>query len=204
MVWSIEDAHNRHLLISIQRAPTIQDIEPVWCARRFGQSISFLPDGRIIQVAGEHEDSYDPDFCIYNDVFVHYPDGRLEIYGYPEAVFPPTDFHTATLIADTLYLIGSLGYYHQRSPGGPTPVFGLNVNTLRIERLHTRGDAPGWIHRHRAKRVSDTRILVFDGLVEQNTPGREHVKNTDAFELDLDTLCWKRAERQSFDRKALM
>jgi hypothetical protein len=28
----------------------------VWCAQRFGQSLSFLPDGRVIQIAGEHED----------------------------------------------------------------------------------------------------------------------------------------------------
>ena len=68
----------------------------IWCADRFGQSITFLPDRRIIQIAGEHEDSYDPDFCIYNDVLVHHPDGTIEIFGYPEADFPPTDFHTAS------------------------------------------------------------------------------------------------------------
>lgn len=61
---------------------------PVWCAQRFGQSITFLEDGRVIQIAGEHEDSYDPDFCIYNDVFVH--DGEaVTIYGYPEREFRP-------------------------------------------------------------------------------------------------------------------
>ncbi len=41
---------------------------PVWCFRRFGKSINELPDGRIIEIAGEHEDHYDPDFYIYNDV----------------------------------------------------------------------------------------------------------------------------------------
>ncbi len=49
----------------------VERASPVWCAQRFGQSITFLPDGRIVQIAGEHEDHYDPDFCIYNDVFVH-------------------------------------------------------------------------------------------------------------------------------------
>jgi hypothetical protein len=24
-----------------------------------------------VQIGSEHEDDYDPDFCIYNDVFVH-------------------------------------------------------------------------------------------------------------------------------------
>lgn len=53
---------------------------PVWCAQRFGQSLTLLPDGRAIQIGGEHEDYYDSDFCIYNDVFVHHPDGRIEIF----------------------------------------------------------------------------------------------------------------------------
>src|SRR5262249_36012233 len=65
---------------------------PIWCAQRFGQSLTFLSDGRIVQIAGEHEDGYDPDFCIYNDVFVHAGVGSVVIYGYPESVFPPTDF----------------------------------------------------------------------------------------------------------------
>lgn len=42
---------------------------PLWCYQRFGRSITILPDGRIVEIAGEHEDSYDPDFCIYNDVY---------------------------------------------------------------------------------------------------------------------------------------
>jgi hypothetical protein len=83
---------------------------PTWCAHRFGQSLTFLPDGRIVQIAGEHEDHYDPDSCIYNDVFVHAPDGTIAIYGYPRQDFPPTDFHTSTLVDDAIYVIGSLGY----------------------------------------------------------------------------------------------
>lgn len=33
---------------------------PAWSAQRFGQTLTLLPDGRFIQIAGEHEDSYDP------------------------------------------------------------------------------------------------------------------------------------------------
>ena len=43
---------------------------PVWCFSRFGTSLTELPDGRFVQIGGEHEDFYDPDFCIYNDVTV--------------------------------------------------------------------------------------------------------------------------------------
>ena len=38
-----------------------------------GRSTVWLPDGRVVLIAGEHEDSYDPDFCIYNDVVVIQP-----------------------------------------------------------------------------------------------------------------------------------
>ncbi|HEU0201131.1 MAG TPA: ankyrin repeat domain-containing protein [Burkholderiaceae bacterium] len=51
------------------KGPSSCGTTPVWCAQRFGQSLTFLPDGRIVQIGGEHEDYYDPDFCIYNDVF---------------------------------------------------------------------------------------------------------------------------------------
>ena len=80
---------------------------PVWCFTREGDRHTLLPDGRTAYIGGEHEDSYDPMSCIYNDVIVTSPssystDGPEEyadtitIYGYPESVFPPTDFPTAT------------------------------------------------------------------------------------------------------------
>src|SRR5215213_4761385 len=82
---------------------------PGWCFARFGQSATELPDGRVVLIAGEHEDSYDPDFYIYNDVVVRRPDGAIEIFGYPRDAFPPTDFHSATLVDDRVVIVGSLG-----------------------------------------------------------------------------------------------
>ena len=99
---------------------------PFWSWDRFGRTSTELPDGRIIHIAGEHEDYYDPDFCIYNDVTVEHPGGRLEFYLYPKEIFPPTDFHTATLLGDDILLIGSLGYTDMRRIG-ETQVLRLNV-----------------------------------------------------------------------------
>ena len=42
------------------------DSKPVWCFRRMGSTQTIVADGRIVCIGGEHEDSYDPDFCIYN------------------------------------------------------------------------------------------------------------------------------------------
>lgn len=95
--------------------PGTDDGGPVWCFHRFGPTRTRLPDGRVVCVGGEHEDYYDPDFCIYNDVVVAHPDGRIEIFGYPKDVFPPTDFHTATLCDDRVILLGGLGYAGERA-----------------------------------------------------------------------------------------
>jgi ankyrin repeat protein len=166
-------------------------IGPVWCADRFGQSLTFLPDGRIVQVAGEHEDGSDPDFCIYNDVFVHDPGGEITIYGYPEAVFPPTDFHTATLVGRSIYLIGSLGYWGARKYGA-TPVYRLDTETFRIELLETAGRNPGWIYEHRAVLLNPNTIQITGGKVVTK-PGvtEAHSENGDTFMLDLETLAWR-------------
>ncbi len=164
--------------------------EPVWCAERFGQSMTFLPDGRIVQIAGEHEDSYDPDFGIYNDVIVHEPDGSIAIYGYPQSMFPPTDFHTATLIGHSIYVIGSLGYWGTRSYG-TTPVYKLDVRTFRIECLHPIGDSPGWIYKHRAKQDGAREIRIWGGqVVTKSGDDESHCPNPDAFVLDIEQLTW--------------
>lgn len=166
---------------------------PTWSAMRFGQSITPLPDGRVVQIAGEHEDHYDPDFCIYNDVFVHSPDGGITIYGYPKTVFPPTDFHTATLLNDAIYVIGSLGYHGDRR-FGQTQVYRLDLATFRMDQVRTWGDAPGWIHEHVAVLISPAEIRVSGGTVAIEIAGKEeHRENRDTFILNTRTNAWQRA-----------
>ncbi len=165
--------------------------EAVWCFDRFGKSINELPDGRIIEIAGEHEDYYDEDFCIYNDVIVHRGDGSFDLYGYPETVFPPTDFHTATLVGDSIYIIGGLGYRGKRR-FGTTPVYRLDIDTLAIESVEPKGELPGWINGHKAKLV-DNGIEVTGGKVCSFSDDEEHYEhNSDLYALDLATMVWSR------------
>jgi hypothetical protein len=168
---------------------------PVWCAQRFGQSITPLPDGRIVQIAGEHEDYYDSDFCIYNDVFAHEPDGTIHIFGYPEAVFPPTDFHTATLMGEYIYIVGSLGYQGTRQYG-KTPVYRLYTKTLAMERLEVRGEAPGWVFGHRALQVAPHEIRILGGEIVTDDGGKEtNTRNEKSFVLDTKQLFWRTDQR---------
>lgn len=163
---------------------------PYWSWQRFGRTSTELPDGRVIHVAGEHEDYYDIDFCIYNDVVVENEDRRREFFLYPADVFPPTDFHSATLVGNAIVLIGSLGYRDLRRPG-ETQVLRLDCATMRIERLATTGDGPGWISRHQAELVSDEATIVVCGGEIPGATGME--ANRATFALDLATLRWSRA-----------
>ncbi|MEO6812191.1 MAG: ankyrin repeat domain-containing protein [Isosphaeraceae bacterium] len=165
--------------------------DAVWCFNRFGKSINELPDGRIIEIGGEHEDFYDEDFCIYNDVIVHHGDGTFDLYGYPASVFPPTDFHSATLVGKFIYIIGGLGYSGERTFGA-TPVYRLDIETLVIEKVETSGILPGWIHEHKAKLV-DHGIEVTGGQVCRFVNGEELIEaNSNPYTLDLATLVWSR------------
>ncbi len=158
--------------------------DPIWSFQRFGRSVTRLPDGRWCAIAGEHEDSYDADFCIYADVTVFDGNGGVEHFIYSDEDFPPTDFHTATLVGDAIWLIGNLGYVQQR--GGATQVLRLHLADFSIQRMETEGDGPGWIHRHRAV-LDGSRIIISGGKIE---PGFRD--QTGVWVLDLATLAWSR------------
>lgn len=167
-------------------------IPPVWCAARLGQTITLLEDGRAVQIGGSHEDWYDPDFCIYNDVFVHDPDGGIRVRGYPPTVFPPTVGHSATLVdaqGDAgIIVIGGLGYPDEPAPE-VTPVYRLRVGDWRIEPLVTAGHDPGTIHEHTARQISPDEIEVFGGRVSTKSGSRRH---TGRFVLDVPARRWRR------------
>lgn len=162
---------------------------PIWCFDRFGMSKTKLPNGRTIYIAGEHEDAHDPDFWIYNDVIVIDENCEITIYGYPREVFPPTDFHSATLVDDFIYIIGSVGYTDTRQVGF-TPVYRLHTQTFRIEEVDTSGEMPGWISRHEAVYDADTNHIIISG--GQLTDAHTFITQPHTYQLDLKTLVWER------------
>lgn len=166
----------------------------VWCYERFGSSLTQLSDARFVQIGGEHEDYYDPDFFIYNDVVIHDGQGDFQIYGYPRDVFPPTDFHTATLCRDGIYVVGGLGYPEQRQSGF-TPVYRLTLESWQIESVKTAGEMPGWIHGHRSRYEPERNAIYIAGgeihvVDEDGKP--QLVPNEQQFELDLTRFQWRR------------
>lgn len=206
------DAHDSKNISLHGEEPSLW-YSPIWCTARFGQSLSRLPDGTFVQIGGEHEDFYDPDFLIYNDVIIHHADStvgkpKFDIYGYPEDVFPPTDWHTATYVPaeNAVFIVGCLGYStdeaNERKKRGETPVYRLEVGTWKIKKMDTSGNGPGWIWRHDAE-LEGTAIRI-----KANGEGRDYLKTqryitkdgkTDSVEvgnevvwvLDLGTMIWK-------------
>ena len=213
----------------------------VWCFDRFGATVTVLPDGRHVYIGGEHEDFYDPDFCIYNDVVVlegvpsldldpaalsavgddddndneddmdeafhleftlrdelderaalrsmlSTPE-KITIYGYPEDVFPPTDFHTSTYHRDpatgkeVIYIIGGLGY--DNSPHrDDTHVYQLHLSDFSITKLETSGAKPaGGTDGHKAE-------LVVHNADHAQPAIKVTTKDGQDFSLLLGTLEW--------------
>lgn len=158
---------------------------PCWCFERMGQAQVVLPDGREVYIGGEHEDHYDPDFFIYNDVVIVDGD-QISIYGYPVSVFPPTDFHTATLVGDDILLIGNLSYPDHRRVGA-TQVLRLNTQTLEISTQPTTGENPGWLFDHSASLSESGDILCVTG---GQRVSEQISENFHDYQLCLRTFDW--------------
>jgi hypothetical protein len=162
--------------------------DPPWCFDRLGMSYTRLEDGRSVLVAGEHEDGSDPDFRIFNDVIVIHPDGGIQVFGYPASDFEPTDFHSATLVGDNIWIIGGLGYVRRRS--GPIPVYRLNVTTFEIQKIETTGDVPTRIYDHVARLVGNQIEISSGKNIFFRKKEEIHRRNWGIFTLDLHTLVW--------------
>lgn len=183
--------------------------EPIWTFSRIGRTSTVVRGGVVVSIGGEHEDGYDPDFMIYNDVIAQHG-GRVWIFGYPREIFPPTDFHTATYIddeaelhfeipfearkfCDSIVVIGGLGY-EEDIRWSQTPVYRLRLDDFRMEVIETSGENPGWIHNHSAALVLGGRIRIIGGEVLLESG--EGKANADEFELDLATLAWTKLPRR--------
>jgi hypothetical protein len=188
--WLIRSRLNAYSANEVFDGPDSLGAGPCWCFKRFGQTSTLLPDGRRVLIGGEHEDHYDPDFCIYNDVVVLHPDGRIDVFGYPKDIFPPTDSHSATLAGNQIIVIGNLGYLEQRKPG-VTPIFILNLEDFSMARAAAGGDQPGWIHGHEAGDGGNRSIVVRRGTVDRG-PGMPLVENIDDWRLNFSGWRWER------------
>jgi hypothetical protein len=176
------------------------DAGPAWCFARLGQSSTTLAGGRTVFIAGEHEDYYDPDFNVYNDVVIEHLDGKIDIYGYPVDAFPPTDFHTATLLGNRIIIIGNLGYPEQRKPG-TTQVLILDLATLSVSSVQACGSSPGWLHGHNATlETSGDSILVRGGEIVRGGEDASCVENIDDWRLHVADWRWERLTERLWQR----
>ena len=174
-----------------------------WCFERFGQSETLLADGKRVLIGGEHEDFCDPDFYIYNDVVI-FEEGRVTaIFGYPAADFPPTDFHSATLVGDQIVIIGRLGYVEDRADD-ITPVFALNLDDYSISELKTSGNQPAWMHKHSAILDETGEAIICEGGVTTHTATGHVIENIGKWRLCLKSGEWSLVSEKYWNRWLLM
>lgn len=142
-------------------------------------------------------------FYIYNDVVVLGPAGDIEIYGYPKEVFPPTDFHSATLIGNEIIIIGCIGYKDERRYGH-TPVYRLDLADYHVTEVVSSGDMPGWIFKHTARLASDGTVVVADGEVVLKRDEREIYRpNVEEYALDVLSSTWRRLTNRKWRQFAI-
>jgi hypothetical protein len=197
--WLIETRLDAYQANKALKGPSSFEAGPMWCFDRFGQSVTRLPDDSTVLIGGEHEDYYDPDFFIYNDLVVTTQDGRIEIYGYPRTIFPPTDFHTASLKDECIILLGNLGYPGDRRIG-QTQVLVVERPDWRVSRIDSLGSSPGWIHSHHAELQADgASILVKRGKLFRGAE-LSLVENIDEWKLHLNGWRWERMTERRWVR----
>ncbi len=200
-LWLVRSRISAYISASGFGEPSPFEAGPGWSFRRFGKSTTLLPDGRQVLIGGEHEDYYDPDFFIYNDVVVRHPDGEIEIFGYPREVFPPTDSHSATLAGGKIILIGNLGHPDQRKPGA-TQVLQLDTESLAISPVSTSGTAPGWLSGHHARLSDDRTFIQVEGGCVMQDQGSVH--NGDEWALHLEDGRWEKLTDRRWQTWRLM
>lgn len=114
---------------------------PYYTTNRHGMSYTDM-SGVSYFIGGEHEDYYDPAFCIYNDV-IKVENDKITIYGYPREDFPPTDFHSAEYHDNKIWIFGSIGYPEHRKEF--IQVLVLDLETMKMENVHNNS-GPLWTH----------------------------------------------------------
>ncbi|MDB5554470.1 MAG: hypothetical protein JWL86_4454 [Rhizobium sp.] len=201
-VWAIEHGLTGwHTNIAFG-GPRSEDAGPCWSFDRYGRTETKLPDGRLIRIGGEYEDWYDADFYIYNDVIVTDGTGGTEIFGYSEDAFPPTDFHTATLVDDRIILIGNLSYPQLRRE--EAQLFALDTSSYSFERIDAAGDAPPWLYKHTAELIDNGQAILVRGGTVVNRRLSRSVENIDDWRFDLDSSRWERLTRRPWPRFAFV
>ncbi|MEZ4617437.1 MAG: hypothetical protein R2867_18265 [Caldilineaceae bacterium] len=128
-------------------------------------------------------------------MIVIHADLSIDIYGYPLAIFQPTDFHSATLVGNHIYIIGCLGYHGTltwRPPGLPS----------RLPNLPDRAGRPGTIpvgftNTRPCTTLRNMQIKITKGEIFLRWEGkRQSRQNRKSYWLDLATGEWTSGQRK--------
>lgn len=172
----------------IQNERTASDTLSSIHTTRTGQSRTLLADGREIFIGGELENNKKSYY--YNDVIVKYPDNSIKVFTYLTNIFPPLSFHTATLVANEIWIIGFAETIQQ-----DTPVYRLNIHNFNIQRVEIRNNI-GIISKHTTM-LKNNQLIVTAGNFWSDT-AMIWWENIDTWALNLKTFIWKNITKRQW------
>jgi len=160
---------------------------PFWNVWRYGMSSTILDD-KTIYIAGEHEDYYDPNFHIYNDVIVIDNNDNVTVYTYPKDIFPPTDFHKAIHIDNYIWIIGNLS-----KTSCYIQVCRLHLDDMKMESIEykckTRSSIPPNISFVKDNLNNKCELLENGASIKVTTDNMTWIFNTITYEWDEEEAC---------------
>ncbi|MFC4996057.1 hypothetical protein [Rubritalea tangerina] len=163
---------------------------------RFGMSETKLEDGRTILIAGEHEDYYDPDFFIYNDVIVKDANERFKSSAIPKTSFQPLTF-TVPLSSATVST--SLApWLHRQAQEKDTPVYYLDLKDYTIHQVNSGQALAG---SSSMKRSTNSRPTPSPSIVGKRwIDSGDIIDNFSKWQLKLDTKQWTLVEERPWSQ----
>jgi hypothetical protein len=155
----------------------------VWTAVREDALELALPDGRKLMIGGEVADFGDEyaDPWVYNDVVVTHADGTIDILAYPKEVFPHLYWPAEAIVADDVYIFGTINRKHHSDR--PRAQVGLRLDTSSYE-IADLSPPPVWLSLYKGCAVRDGSRIVLPVMRDYETDPEMDIA------FDLETLTW--------------
>ncbi len=149
------------LLTKVKQNPTPLNVKPALNFCRAGETCTRLPDGRFIVTGGHIKGQALNDVCI--------TDGNKQSWlGYPSHVLPPIYEHTATVLGNELWLIGSA--HIDKTCLYQTPLYRINLNTYQIHKVASR-NSMRQIYGHQTLLKSGQFVIMGGHIITSDTLG---------------------------------
>jgi hypothetical protein len=166
--------------------------------RMYRSGLSIGWDGRVVYLGGDHEDSYDPDFCIYNDVVVFGPKTELRCMDIQKRFSCRSTFtrplssatESSSLVVWATQTLAAWAIHRYMS---------LTCQVFALPRSRPRGRCQAGSSS--TVRNSNREVLssIRGGeLIEERGGGQRYRRNVEDYALDVGSGVWRRLTNRNW------